>query len=159
MNRRERLMATLSGKPVDRPAVNFYEIGGFKVDPSNPDKFNIYNDPSWKPLLDLAEENTDLTRMCSAVRSHSHEAWQTSKSGREDTKWSDFFANLKFIVIDEVHAYRGIFGSNIANVIRRRPRARRLILPWKRCNYCGPASNRSSSRPTRKTRSGVRWTC
>jgi len=35
------------------------------------------------------------------------------------TRWSDFFANLKFIVIDEIHAYRGIFGSNVANVIRR----------------------------------------
>ena len=35
------------------------------------------------------------------------------------TRWSDFFANLKFVVIDEVHAYRGIFGSNVANVVRR----------------------------------------
>ncbi|HHE38291.1 MAG TPA: DEAD/DEAH box helicase, partial [Candidatus Cloacimonetes bacterium] len=35
------------------------------------------------------------------------------------TKWSDFFKNLSFIVIDEVHIYRGIFGSHFANVIRR----------------------------------------
>lgn len=35
------------------------------------------------------------------------------------TRWSDFFANLKYVVIDEIHAYRGIFGSNVANVIRR----------------------------------------
>jgi DEAD/DEAH box helicase domain-containing protein len=35
------------------------------------------------------------------------------------TRWSDFFANLKFIVIDEIHAYRGIFGSNVANVVKR----------------------------------------
>ena len=49
-------MATLRGEPVDRPAVNFYEIGGFDVDPSNPDEFNVYNDPSWRPLLELAEE-------------------------------------------------------------------------------------------------------
>lgn len=35
------------------------------------------------------------------------------------TKWIDFFRNLKFIIIDEVHIYRGIFGSNFANVIRR----------------------------------------
>lgn len=33
--------------------------------------------------------------------------------------WSDFFANLKFIVIDEAHTYRGVFGSHVANVIRR----------------------------------------
>jgi len=35
------------------------------------------------------------------------------------TKWSEFFTNLKFVVIDEIHAYRGIFGSNVANVMRR----------------------------------------
>ena len=56
-------MATLRGEPVDRPAVNFYEIGGFDVDPDDPDEFNIYNDPSWRPLLQLAEEHTDLIRM------------------------------------------------------------------------------------------------
>jgi DEAD/DEAH box helicase domain-containing protein len=33
--------------------------------------------------------------------------------------WSDFFTNLKFIVIDEMHTYRGVFGSHVANVIRR----------------------------------------
>ncbi|MCD4820123.1 MAG: DEAD/DEAH box helicase [Candidatus Cloacimonetes bacterium] len=35
------------------------------------------------------------------------------------TVWNDFFSNLKYIVIDEVHIYRGIFGSHFANVIRR----------------------------------------
>ncbi len=35
------------------------------------------------------------------------------------TKWVKLFENLKYIVIDEVHAYRGIFGSHVANVIRR----------------------------------------
>ncbi|WP_337101415.1 DEAD/DEAH box helicase [Paenibacillus sp. YIM B09110] len=35
------------------------------------------------------------------------------------TKWVKLFENLKFIVIDEVHAYRGVFGSHVANVIRR----------------------------------------
>jgi DEAD/DEAH box helicase domain-containing protein len=33
--------------------------------------------------------------------------------------WSEFFCNLKFIVIDEAHTYRGVFGSHVANVIRR----------------------------------------
>ena len=33
--------------------------------------------------------------------------------------WSDFFSNLKYIVIDEAHTYRGVFGSHVANVIRR----------------------------------------
>ena len=35
------------------------------------------------------------------------------------TNWLDFFVNLKFIVIDEAHTYRGVFGSHVANVIRR----------------------------------------
>ncbi|MGB2823853.1 MAG: uroporphyrinogen decarboxylase family protein, partial [Phycisphaerae bacterium] len=56
-------MATLRGEPVDRPAVNFYEIGGFDVDPGDPDEFNVYTDPSWRPLLQLAEEHTDIIRM------------------------------------------------------------------------------------------------
>ena len=35
------------------------------------------------------------------------------------SSWGKFFARLKFIVIDEIHTYRGIFGSNVVNVIRR----------------------------------------
>lgn len=35
------------------------------------------------------------------------------------TKWSDFFGNLKYVVIDEIHIYRGVFGSHLANVVRR----------------------------------------
>ena len=35
------------------------------------------------------------------------------------TKWVKLFQNLKFIVIDEMHQYRGVFGSHVANVIRR----------------------------------------
>lgn len=35
------------------------------------------------------------------------------------TKWVKLFENLAYIVIDEIHAYRGVFGSNLANVIRR----------------------------------------
>ncbi|MGA7628154.1 MAG: DEAD/DEAH box helicase [Methanoregula sp.] len=34
-------------------------------------------------------------------------------------KWSSFFSNLQFVVIDEAHRYRGIFGSQIAFLIRR----------------------------------------
>lgn len=33
--------------------------------------------------------------------------------------WADFFRNLEFVVLDEVHTYRGVFGSHTANVIRR----------------------------------------
>lgn len=78
MTRRERLIATLKGEPVDRPAVNFYEIGGFLVNPDDPDEYNIYNSPSWRPLLDLAENQTDIIRLVSPVRAQSHLAWDGS---------------------------------------------------------------------------------
>ena len=37
-------------------------------------------------------------------------------------KWSSFFSNLKFIVLDEIHEYRGIFGAHVANILRRTKR-------------------------------------
>lgn len=42
------------------------------------------------------------------------------------TAWKDFFAALRFVVIDEMHAYRGVFGSHVANVIRRLKRVSRF---------------------------------
>ena len=42
------------------------------------------------------------------------------------TGWKNFFAALRFVVIDEMHAYRGIFGSHVANVIRRLKRVSRF---------------------------------
>ncbi|MGH8584609.1 MAG: DEAD/DEAH box helicase [Gammaproteobacteria bacterium] len=35
------------------------------------------------------------------------------------TKWAQFFESLRYVVIDEMHSYRGVFGSHMANVIRR----------------------------------------
>jgi DEAD/DEAH box helicase domain-containing protein len=35
------------------------------------------------------------------------------------TRWAEFFQHLEFVIIDEVHTYRGVFGSHVANVIRR----------------------------------------
>lgn len=35
------------------------------------------------------------------------------------TKWVSLFENLKFIVIDELHTYKGVFGSHVAHVLRR----------------------------------------
>ena len=33
--------------------------------------------------------------------------------------WGELFANLAFVVVDEAHVYRGVFGSHVANVLRR----------------------------------------
>ncbi len=40
--------------------------------------------------------------------------------------WATFFSRLKYVVIDEVHTYRGVFGSHFANVLRRLKRICRL---------------------------------
>jgi DEAD/DEAH box helicase domain-containing protein len=38
------------------------------------------------------------------------------------TRWAEFFSNLEWVVLDEIHIYRGVFGSHIANVLRRMKR-------------------------------------
>ena len=40
--------------------------------------------------------------------------------------WGDFLANLQWVVVDEAHTYRGVFGSHVANVLRRLRRVARL---------------------------------
>ena len=42
------------------------------------------------------------------------------------TKWMRLFENLRFIVIDELHTYRGVFGSHLANVLKRLRRVARF---------------------------------
>lgn len=42
------------------------------------------------------------------------------------TKWAQFFENLRTIVVDEMHTYRGVFGSHVANVLRRMRRVCRF---------------------------------
>jgi DEAD/DEAH box helicase domain-containing protein len=34
-------------------------------------------------------------------------------------RWAKLFENLKYVIIDELHAYRGVFGSHLCNVLRR----------------------------------------
>ena len=34
-------------------------------------------------------------------------------------RWGDVLANLRYVVVDEAHVYRGVFGSHVANVLRR----------------------------------------
>ena len=42
------------------------------------------------------------------------------------TLWAEFFRHLRFIILDELHTYRGVFGSHVANVIRRLKRIARF---------------------------------
>jgi DEAD/DEAH box helicase domain-containing protein len=34
-------------------------------------------------------------------------------------RWAKLFENLRFVIVDELHAYRGVFGSHLANILRR----------------------------------------
>ncbi len=42
------------------------------------------------------------------------------------TRWTRLFENLRYIVLDELHTYRGVFGSHLANVLRRLRRMARF---------------------------------
>jgi DEAD/DEAH box helicase domain-containing protein len=46
------------------------------------------------------------------------------------TRWAQFFDRLRYVVIDEMHTYRGVFGAHVANVIRRL---------WRVCRFYGSA--------------------
>jgi hypothetical protein len=80
-------MATLRGEPVDRPPVSFYEIGGFRIDRFDPDPYNVYNSPDWQPLIELAEEHTDIIRLMSPVRDRSIDPTGSAVGER----WHEFF--------------------------------------------------------------------
>jgi DEAD/DEAH box helicase domain-containing protein len=41
-------------------------------------------------------------------------------------RWGDVLSNLRFVVVDEAHVYRGVFGSHVANVLRRLRRLARI---------------------------------
>ena len=72
------------------------------------------------------------------------------------TKWFQLFEQLRVIVIDELHTYRGVFGSHVANVIRaaapavrplRQPPGDRVLLgddrePGRAGRRCSPAGRR-----------------
>jgi len=60
------------------------------------------------------------------------------------SKWERFFRNLRYVVFDEAHRYRGVFGSNVAFVIRRLRRIARLC-PFDG-DACQPAGVRRKAR-------------
>src|SRR6202034_2610677 len=41
-------------------------------------------------------------------------------------RWGDVLANLRYVVVDEAHVYRGVFGSHVGNVLRRLRRLARI---------------------------------
>jgi len=69
MTRRERMLATMRGETVDRPAFNFYEIHGCQ-DIHSTDPFCIFPHPSWHPLIELARDRTDRLSVCKFPARH-----------------------------------------------------------------------------------------
>ena len=58
-------------------------------------------------------------------------------------KWNRFFGNLRYVVVDEIHTYRGILGANVACVLRRLERDLRALwfaarVPGRQCHDCQP---------------------
>ena len=83
------------------------------------------------------------------------------------TKWAQFFENLRYVVIDEMHTYRGVFGSHVANVIRRLRRVCRFYRREPVFIFCSatianpaelaePAARRAGRRDHRKRRAAGR---
>ena len=63
------------------------------------------------------------------------------------TKWTRLFENLQYIVLDELHTYRGVFGSHLCNVLRRLRRIAQVL--WLR--------RRNSSAVRRRLRIRASW--
>ncbi|MBE0447962.1 MAG: DEAD/DEAH box helicase [Actinobacteria bacterium] len=72
------------------------------------------------------EERTHIRRRASVVLSNPDMLHYSILPSHK--QWASFFLNLKYVIVDEIHALRGVFGSNVAQVIRR---LRRL------CHYYG----------------------
>ena len=77
-------------------------------------------------------------------------------------RWASFFQDLRYVVVDELHQYRGIFGSNVAMVMRRLlARAARITAAGRRLSPPAPPSptparwprpsSGGSARPSRPT--------
>jgi len=67
--------------------------------------------PAIRRRSNLVLTNPDMLNM-SVLPHHKH--------------WGDFLAGLRWVVVDEAHTYRGVFGSHVANVLRRLRRVSRV---------------------------------
>src|SRR5438309_5362823 len=45
-------------------------------------------------------------------------------------RWGDVLSNLRYVIVDEAHVYRGVFGSHVANVLRRLRRLAGISAAW-----------------------------
>ena len=82
----------------------FESLSGIKV---NPNVYDGDTPPNKRPKI----RETSRIIISNPYELHQVLSWHY--------KWQKFLSNLKFIVIDEAHRYRGVFGSNVAFLIRR----------------------------------------
>jgi len=59
--------------------------------------------------------------------------------------WDKFFTNLEFVVVDEIHAYRGVLGSHVANIFRRLNRLANFYTGKEPLYICNSATIRNPS--------------
>lgn len=74
---------------------------------------------SWPYDGDTDEEHKALLRQAPPKILMTNVEYLNSSFMAHKDKWSSFLRNLKFLVIDEMHEYRGLFGSNTALSLRR----------------------------------------
>ncbi len=74
------------------------------------------------------------------------------------TKWARYFENLRYIVIDELHYYRGVYGSHLANLLRRlRAHLRVLRIRSRSSSAARPPSPIRANWPRRSPASSSNW--
>ncbi|MCL2639516.1 MAG: hypothetical protein FWD53_01595 [Phycisphaerales bacterium] len=105
MNRRERLLSTLAGRPVDRPPVSFYELDWYADKPLDQDPFNIHNHPSWRPLLQMIRERVDRivcgnVKLTTTAPSHAHT--ETKTHGDKRTFLTTIKAGARILTMRKV---------------------------------------------------------
>jgi DEAD/DEAH box helicase domain-containing protein len=93
-------LTELTGRLIDRPEINLY-------DGDTP----VGRRPAVRRAGGVVLSNPDMLH--AGILPH-------------HTRWAQLFANLRFVVLDEIHAYRGVFGSHLANLVRRLRRIIRL---------------------------------
>jgi DEAD/DEAH box helicase domain-containing protein len=72
-------------------------------------------------------------------------------------QWADFLAGLRWVVIDEMHTYRGVMGSHVANVLRRLQRLCRITAANPASSAPAPPSPTRRNWPSGSSSSRCGW--
>lgn len=100
------------------------------IDEAKNEKLNKGNPKSLSTIPASIYDGDTPTHLRPAIRANTHLLLSNPDMLHtgilpHHTSWATFFRNLRYVVIDELHTYRGVFGSHVANVIRRLKRIAR----------------------------------